>query len=151
MFGNNNSNVFGQLNQNLNNKPAFNFGSSTQPAQQQQQQQKTSTFVFGATSQNEVKQESNKLNSFNFGSQQPAVPTSNFNFNATPKTENFATPHKPTTTFGTPSASPAPFVFGGAGGQSTGIDTNFQQSLTPSVNSSTTPRLIKKPTRRLKK
>jgi hypothetical protein len=93
MFGNNNSNVFGQLNQNLNNKPAFNFGSSTQPAQQQQ----SSPFVFGATtSQNEVKQESNKLNSFNFGSQQqPAAPTSNFNFNATPKTENFATPHKP--------------------------------------------------------
>jgi hypothetical protein len=141
MFGNN-SNVFGQLNQNLN-KPAFNFG-STQPTQQQQQ---SSTFVFGATSQNEVKHEANKLNSFNFGSQQqPASSTSNFNF-GTPKTETFATPHKPTA-FGTPSASPASFVFGG---QSNGIDTNFQQSLTPSATSSTTPRLIKKPTRRLKK
>jgi hypothetical protein len=48
-----------------------------------------------------------------------------------------------------PSASPAPFVFGG--GQSTEIYTNFQQSLMTSVNSSTNHRLIKKPTRLLKK
>ena len=81
----------------------------------------------------EVKKESNQLNNFNFGSQQPTTPKSNFNFNATPKIENFASPHKPTATFGTLSTSPAPFVFGGGGGQSTGIDTDFQQSLTPSV------------------
>jgi len=121
MFGNNNSNVFGQLNQNLNNKPAFNFGSSTQPAQQQQ----SSPFVFGATtSQNEVKQESNKLNSFNFVKASPSSLSNN--------------------------VQPNSFCFNGFSSLPVNLHAgesvnNLQQILTPQT------RLMKKPSRRIKK
>ena len=141
MFGNN-SNVFGQLNQNLN-KPAFNFG-STQPTQQQQQ---SSTFVFGATSQNEVKHEANKLNSFNFGSQ----PTANFNYLNNNNIETLSSPPKTTTMPSSLSNSQqTPFAFTGFSSlpvnlQSVNDVSNLQQILTPQT------RLMKKPNRRIKK
>jgi nuclear pore complex protein Nup153 len=134
---NNASNLFGQLNQNPS---GFDF------SQQIKQQPAQPTFVFGATSnqQTETKQENSKSNGFNFNNTQPGA----FNFgDSTPKIENFATPLKTIA-----QTSPTTFIFGN-GGAVNGMDnsSSLQNALTPTSNGTPSSRLIKRPTRRLKK
>ena len=107
------------------------------------QQQKTSTFVFGATSQNEVKQESNKLNSFNFGSQQ----SNSYNFLSNNKNES---PLKASPSSLSNNVQANSFCFNGFSSLPVNLHAgesvnNLQQILTPQT------RLMKKPSRRIKK
>lgn len=166
---NTNGPTFVSSSTNESTKPAFSFGnsepskSSFQFANSATATTKTETkpseqsFVFGGQSQNQKTNETTAP-AFNFGS-------SNANFNFGTTTNSFGTCSTPSTksTFGTsvavvapttPKTTMTPFAFGAGNGTGLNQQNNVDSpSLSQVLSAQTTPstRVIKKPTRRLKK
>jgi hypothetical protein len=132
----------------------------------------SSAFSFG----NANSSATSAVKPFVFGDAKPEIPKPAFNFGGSSNAFSFgstatttstlsddmlATPHKadhgassrpgPGSTANTPSVS-TPFVFGGVGGAGGQADSpSLQQILVPGASTPSSARLIKKPTRRLKK